>query len=113
MVLSMEIVCESAGCSWGESRAALSAPQSRYLQTRSWTRRLSQRAGLILRLSRCTQEELQLTNNVLLTLINAMEDDNPFTKAQTVDPEVRAYVYSLVNAVCSMPRDNLSRSNIE
>jgi len=28
-----------------------------------------------------------------------MEDDDPFQKAQTVDPEVRAYVYSLVNAV--------------
>jgi hypothetical protein len=28
-----------------------------------------------------------------------MEEDNPFVKAQTVDPEVRAYVYSLVNAV--------------
>lgn len=28
-----------------------------------------------------------------------MEEDNPFQKAQTVDPEVRAYVYSLVNAV--------------
>jgi len=28
-----------------------------------------------------------------------MDDDTPFTKAQTVDPEVRAYVYSLVNAV--------------
>ena len=28
-----------------------------------------------------------------------MEDDSPFAKAQTVDPEVRAYVYSLVNAV--------------
>jgi hypothetical protein len=28
-----------------------------------------------------------------------MEEDNPFQKAQTVDPEVRAYVSSLVNAV--------------
>ena len=28
-----------------------------------------------------------------------MEEDNPFLKSQTVDPEVRAYVYSLVNAV--------------
>jgi hypothetical protein len=28
-----------------------------------------------------------------------MDDDNPFSKAQTVDPEVKAYVYSLVNAV--------------
>lgn len=31
-----------------------------------------------------------------------MEGDDPFTKAQTVDPEVRAYVYSLVNAVSSL-----------
>jgi hypothetical protein len=28
-----------------------------------------------------------------------MEEENPFVKAQIVDPEVRAYVYSLVNAV--------------
>lgn len=28
-----------------------------------------------------------------------MDEDNPFGKAQTIDPEVRAYVYSLVNAV--------------
>lgn len=28
-----------------------------------------------------------------------MEEDNPFTKSKTIDPEVRAYVYSLVNAV--------------
>ena len=28
-----------------------------------------------------------------------MEDDNPFTKSKTIDPEVRAYVYSLVNAL--------------
>lgn len=28
-----------------------------------------------------------------------MEGDNPFEKSQTVHPEVRAYVYSLVNAV--------------
>lgn len=27
------------------------------------------------------------------------EDSNPFQAAQTVDPEVRAYVYSLVTAV--------------
>lgn len=30
-----------------------------------------------------------------------MEEDNPFTKSKTIDPEVRAYVYSLVNAVSS------------
>lgn len=29
----------------------------------------------------------------------AMEEDNPFTKSKTIDPEVRAYVYSLVNAL--------------
>ncbi|KAK5098987.1 Topoisomerase 1-associated factor 1 [Exophiala xenobiotica] len=28
-----------------------------------------------------------------------MEDANPFTKSKTIDPEVRAYVYSLVNAL--------------
>jgi hypothetical protein len=33
------------------------------------------------------------------TRTSKMEEDNPFVKAQTVDPEVRAYVYSLVNAV--------------
>lgn len=31
-----------------------------------------------------------------------MEEDNPFTKSKTIDPEVRAYVYSLVNAVCTL-----------
>jgi hypothetical protein len=31
-----------------------------------------------------------------------MEEDNPFQTAQTVDPEVRAYVYSLVNAVSNI-----------
>ena len=30
-----------------------------------------------------------------------MEEDNPFEKSKTVDPEVRAYVYSLVTAVSS------------
>lgn len=34
-----------------------------------------------------------------------MDEENPFTKAQTVDPEVRAYVYSLVNAVSSPVRE--------
>jgi hypothetical protein len=29
-----------------------------------------------------------------------LEAHNPFDKAQTVDPEVRAHVYSLVTAVC-------------
>jgi hypothetical protein len=33
--------------------------------------------------------------------MGSMEEDNPFTKAQTIDPEIRAYVYSLVNAVGS------------
>lgn len=28
-----------------------------------------------------------------------MELEEPFQKAQTIDPEVRAYVYSLVTAV--------------
>lgn len=28
-----------------------------------------------------------------------MDEDNPFTKSKTIDPEVRAYVYSLVNAL--------------
>ncbi len=32
--------------------------------------------------------------------MDTLEEDNPFGKAQTVPPEVRAYVYSLVNAVC-------------
>lgn len=30
-----------------------------------------------------------------------MEGNDPFEKSQTVHPEVRAYVYSLVNAVSS------------
>jgi hypothetical protein len=33
---------------------------------------------------------------------NAVENDNPFGKAQTVDPEIRAYVYSLITAVHSL-----------
>ena len=28
-----------------------------------------------------------------------METENPFQAAQTIDPEVRAYIYSLVTAV--------------
>ena len=40
-----------------------------------------------------------------------MEDDSPFAKAQTVDPEVRAYVYSLVNAVSSERRRDPSNAN--
>ena len=38
-----------------------------------------------------------------------MDEDNPFTKAQTIDPEVRAYVYSLVNAVCFTLRARQTR----
>ncbi|EXJ59798.1 replication fork protection complex subunit Tof1/Swi1 [Cladophialophora yegresii CBS 114405] len=38
-----------------------------------------------------------------------MEDDNPFTKAQTIDPEVRAYVYSLVNALGGSSTDDDGR----
>lgn len=37
-----------------------------------------------------------------------MEVDNPFQAAQTIDPEVRAYVYSLVNAVSSSIAESLS-----
>lgn len=33
-----------------------------------------------------------------------MEGNDPTEKAQTVDPEVRAYVYSLVNAVSQWSR---------
>jgi replication fork protection complex subunit Tof1/Swi1 len=33
--------------------------------------------------------------------MDTVDGDNPFTKSQTVDPEVRAYVNSLVNAVSS------------
>ena len=43
-----------------------------------------------------------------------MDEDNPFGKSQTVDPEVRAYVYSLVNAVCDLGtirRDGLTMSS--
>jgi len=44
-----------------------------------------------------------------------MEEDNPFSKAQTVHPEVRAYVYSLVNAVCCrceyVPEETLTLSS--
>ncbi len=36
---------------------------------------------------------------VFTTLTRTMEGDDPFEKARTVDPEVRAYVHSLVNAV--------------
>ena len=36
---------------------------------------------------------------VFRTLTRTMEGDDPFEKARTVDPEVRAYVHSLVNAV--------------
>ncbi|KIX07208.1 uncharacterized protein Z518_01861 [Rhinocladiella mackenziei CBS 650.93] len=38
-----------------------------------------------------------------------MEDDNPFSKAQTVHPEVRAYVYSLVNALGGSSTDDDGR----
>ncbi|OCT47582.1 Topoisomerase 1-associated factor 1 [Cladophialophora carrionii] len=38
-----------------------------------------------------------------------MAEDNPFTKAQTVDPEVRAYVYSLVNALGGSSTDDDGR----
>lgn len=31
-----------------------------------------------------------------------MEVESPFQAAQTIDPEVRAYVYSLVNAVSDL-----------
>ncbi|KIW43428.1 uncharacterized protein PV06_04535 [Exophiala oligosperma] len=38
-----------------------------------------------------------------------MEEDNPFSKAQTVHPEVRAYVYSLVNALGGSSTDDDGR----
>ncbi|KAK5957863.1 Topoisomerase 1-associated factor 1 [Knufia fluminis] len=38
-----------------------------------------------------------------------MEDDNPFTKSKTIDPEVRAYVYSLVNALGGTGTDESGR----
>ncbi|KIV81861.1 hypothetical protein PV11_04011 [Exophiala sideris] len=38
-----------------------------------------------------------------------MEEDNPFSKAQTVHPEVRAYVYSLVNALGGTSTDDDGR----
>ena len=41
----------------------------------------------------------------------SMEGDDPFAKAQTVDPEVRAYVYSLVNAV-GVPVSSSCTANI-
>ncbi|EHY55456.1 Topoisomerase 1-associated factor 1 [Exophiala dermatitidis] len=38
-----------------------------------------------------------------------MEEDNPFSKSQTVHPEVRAYVYSLVNALGGSSTDDDGR----
>ncbi|ETN38039.1 uncharacterized protein HMPREF1541_07662 [Cyphellophora europaea CBS 101466] len=38
-----------------------------------------------------------------------MEEDTPFTKAQVIDPEVRAYVYSLVNALGGSSADEDGR----
>ncbi|KAH0845375.1 Topoisomerase 1-associated factor 1 [Fonsecaea pedrosoi] len=38
-----------------------------------------------------------------------IDDSNPFTKAQTVHPEVRAYVYSLVNALGGSSTDDDGR----
>ncbi|KAK5075075.1 Topoisomerase 1-associated factor 1 [Lithohypha guttulata] len=38
-----------------------------------------------------------------------MEDENPFSKSKTIDPEVRAYVYSLVNALGGTGSDETGR----
>ncbi|OQU95032.1 Timeles protein domain-containing protein [Cladophialophora immunda] len=38
--------------------------------------------------------------------MDSIDDSNPFTKAQTVHPEVRAYVYSLVNALGGSSTDD-------
>ncbi|KAJ9611298.1 Topoisomerase 1-associated factor 1 [Cladophialophora chaetospira] len=48
-------------------------------------------------------------HNVFIVDVNNMEDDNPFTKAQTVNPEVRAYVYSLVTALGGSSTDDDGR----
>lgn len=45
-------------------------------------------------------DTIALSNGSWLNNMDTMEEDNPFSKSQTVHPEVRAYVYSLVNAVC-------------
>lgn len=38
-----------------------------------------------------------------------MEDENPFSKSKTIDPEVRAYIYSLVNALGGTSGDDNGR----
>ncbi|OAP58745.1 hypothetical protein AYL99_07835 [Fonsecaea erecta] len=41
--------------------------------------------------------------------MDSIDENNPFTKAQTVHPEVRAYVYSLVNALGGSSTDDDGR----
>lgn len=69
----------------------------------AWTRLIPERVSLLAMGGRTKincEDTLSIPDGLPALEPVKMEEENPFTKSKTIDPEVRAYVYSLVNAVC-------------